>query len=354
MQHHPKTLNLLLRPFALMYGCVVALRNKLYDIGTLKQYQPTQPTLVVGNLSVGGTGKSPMVEYLIELLINNNKQVTTISRGYGRISKGFKQVELNSLASQVGDEPLQFKQKFKQACTVIVDEKRTNALQLLAPASAINTVYVLDDAYQHRAVKGSLNILLTTYTNLYCDDYMLPAGNLREFTNGSNRANVIIVTKCPATIDIDTKNTIKHRLNIAPHQNLFFSTIHYDACINIVNNTLVNLTKTSPVISFAGIANDAPFVNYLQQTCTLLKHVSYKDHHSFSTNDIETLQELIDKHTHLNPVIVTTHKDAMRLLNMYTHFITKNDLVYLPTKMYFSTIEQQQFNNLIITHVNNN
>lgn len=349
MKNNSKIANVLLSPIALLYEAVTTVRNKLYDWEIIKIYVPKPPCIVVGNLNTGGTGKSPMVEYLIELLITNNKTVTTISRGYGRATKGFRAVELTDTAINVGDEPLQFKHQFKEQCTVVVDEKRAHALQQLQPNETKTTVYVLDDALQHRSVKGSTTILLTAYNDLFAYDSMLPVGNLRENKSGYTRADIIVVTKCPATITAINKNIIRKQLQLLPHQNMFFSSIHYAnlIAVNNVNNTL-ELTKTTAIISFAGIANDAPFINYLQHNANLLQHISFADHHNFTTTDIDKITHVVENNSIQKPIVITTHKDAMRLLQLHTDFITKIQLYYLPTKMYFSPNEQQQFNKLIL------
>jgi tetraacyldisaccharide 4'-kinase len=355
LQHHSTFVNLALSPFALAYGAITSLRNKLYDCQVLKSYTPTPPCIVVGNLNVGGTGKSPMIEYLIQLCIDNRKTVTTISRGYGRTTKGYKEVQLNDTAQTVGDEPLQFKQQFGKLCTVIVDEKRVHALQLLKKKETNSTVYLLDDALQHRAVKGSMNILLTNYNHLYVDDAMLPKGNLRENKQGSVRAQLIIVTKCPAHLTAIDKNTIAKRLNILAHQRLFFSSIQYHNLIRVGDNsTTLALAKSTNVISFTGIANDAPFINYLNEQANVVQHFSFPDHYAFTPTDIAAITTAVNAQLPLKTIVVTTHKDAMRLLQNYILFINEIEVYYLPTKMYFSPNEQQQFNQLLLQHVSTN
>ncbi len=349
MNYHSKIINVLLSPIALLYGAITTVRNKLYDWGIIKSYSPTPPCIVVGNLNTGGTGKSPMVEYLIELLLTHHKQVTAISRGYGRVTKGFREVQLTDTATNVGDEPLQFKHLFNKQCTVIVDEKRAHALQQLQSTETKATVYVLDDALQHRSVKGSTNILLTAYNDLFVNDAMLPVGNLRENKNGYERANIIVVTKCPANITAIDKNIISKRIQLLPHQSIFFSSILYANLVSVTDaNNTIELTKTTAIISFSGIANDTPFVNYLQEKANLLQHISFADHHNFTTIDIDKIITIIAQNNIHNPVIITTHKDGMRLLQLQADFITKIQLYYLPTKMYFSPNEQQQFNKLIL------
>ncbi|MBC7412513.1 MAG: tetraacyldisaccharide 4'-kinase [Bacteroidia bacterium] len=355
MQHHSTFINLALSPFALLYGVITSLRNKLYDWQVLNSYAPTPPCIVVGNLSVGGTGKSPMIEYLIQFCIDNHKTVTTISRGYGRSNRGYKEVQLNDTAQNVGDEPLQFKQQFGNLCTVIVDEKRVHALHLLQPKETKNTVYLLDDALQHRAVKGSMNILLTNYSHLYIDDAMLPKGNLRENKNSSKRAQIIIVTKCPAHLTITDENIIKKRLNVLAHQQLFFSTIQYHSLIRIGKTaTTLILTKSTNVISFAGIANDALFVTYLNQQANVVQHFSFPDHYAYTPADIDAITNAVNEQIPLKTIVVTTHKDAMRLLQNYISFINEIEVYYLPTKMYFSPNEQQKFNQILLQHVSTN
>jgi tetraacyldisaccharide 4'-kinase len=355
MQHHSKLTNALLTPIAVLYGAVTALRNLLYDIGVMNSYTPTAPCIVVGNLTTGGTGKSPMIEYLVNLFITNNKTVTAISRGYGRTTKGYREVQLTDTATDVGDEPLQFKHLFGAQCTVIVDEKRTRALKLLRATETKHTVYLLDDALQHRAVKGSMNILLTAYYSVFIHDHLLPVGNLRESKNGYTRASIIVVTKCPITLTAIERNTIRKQLKLLPYQHLFFSGIEYGALVR-VNNTaqMLELNTQQHVISFSGIANDAPFVAHLQEHSNVLQHISFPDHHTFTTTDIDTITALVNAHNTLKPIVITTHKDAMRLLQLHASFIIDVEVYYLPTKMYFSPNEQQQFNQLLLQHAYTN
>lgn len=318
-----KFLRKLLFPFALIYGGVVYLRNFLYDISFLKSYSFNLPVIVVGNLSVGGTGKSPQTEYLIRLLSNENK-VATLSRGYKRKTKGFVLAGEKSDAYTLGDEPFQFHNKFPNI-TVAVDADRKNGIENLLAQPEAPEVILLDDAYQHRRVKGGFYILLTAFNDMYADDFILPMGNLREGKPGAKRANVIIVTKCPSDLTEPEQEFIINRLKPEENQKVYFSFIEYDEVALSKNSSVtVNDLKEKDKILLAGIAKPEPFFNYLKKegdTC-----LRYPDHHYFSEKEIEELKKLSK-----DKIIITTEKDYMRLKGK----LTDDRLFYLPIRSSF-------------------
>ena len=216
----------LLFPFAILYGFITGIRNFLFDKGVLKSYSFDVPIIAVGNLSVGGTGKTPQIEYLIRLLSPSYK-VATLSRGYKRKSEGFVLADSTSNAEILGDEPFQFYKKFNNI-QVAVDANRKNGIEKLLSQTNKPEVILLDDAFQHRKVKAGFYILLTSYDDLYSDDFILPTGNLRESRTGAKRANLVVVTKCPATLSPDEQNKIQAKLNLTSNQELYFSYIEYD------------------------------------------------------------------------------------------------------------------------------
>jgi tetraacyldisaccharide 4'-kinase len=220
-----KQLRFLLFPFAALYSLITGIRNFLYNQGVFKSYTAPVPTIVVGNLSVGGTGKSPQIEYLIRLLADKYG-IATLSRGYKRQSEGFVLANENTKVKDLGDEPFQFFSKFKNI-RVSVDANRIHGIQQLLQLENSPEVILLDDAYQHRKVKASCYILLTAYNDLYCDDFVLPVGNLRESKTGAKRAKAVIVTKCPPTLSDSEKEKIKTKLKLESHQKLFFTTIRF-------------------------------------------------------------------------------------------------------------------------------
>ena len=316
----------LLFPFSILYGIIVGLRNKFFDWGILASASYDFPVITVGNLSMGGTGKSPMIEYLIDLL-KPNYQVGTLSRGYKRKTKGFLLLDVKNEAKEVGDEPLQFKRKFPEVL-VAVDEDRQNGIAELRSLETPPEVILLDDAYQHRKVKAGFSILLTAYHELYPKDIILPAGNLREPAFGANRADVVIVTKCPLTISEEEKNKITQSLAIKDHQKLFFTGIYYeDYFTNGVQQIPIQLMKEFNLVT--GIAKPKPLVNHLKENGLDAKHFSYPDHHLFTEKELETLRK--------ESLLVTTEKDFMRLKD----YFPPEKLFYLPIKTVFLDAKEE-------------
>ena len=312
----------ILFPFSILYGAVMLLRNKLYDRGILSSKKFDLPVIAVGNLSMGGTGKSPMVEYLISLLKPHYK-LATLSRGYRRNTSGYLLLTGQESAAGVGDEPLQFKSKFKELM-VAVDERRSHGIQQLLQEATPPEVIILDDAFQHRKVKAGFYILLTSYTHLYKSDLVLPAGNLREPAAGAKRANIIIVTKCPEDLSVEEQEKIKKTLKPKAGQEVFFSRISYHEEIYSRNRSLKlkDLQKT-PFTLVTGIANPKPLVSYLEEQGLKFEHREFKDHHNFSEEEIRSLQH--------EELILTTEKDYMRLKNE----ISREKIFYLPIQTLF-------------------
>ena len=313
----------ILFPFAILYGFITGIRNFLYDKGILKSYSFDLPIIAVGNLSVGGTGKTPQIEYLIRLLSPKYK-VATLSRGYKRQSEGFILADSTSNAAILGDEPFQLYQKFKNI-QVAVDANRKNGIEQLLSQTEKPDVILLDDAFQHRKVRAGFYILLTSYGDLYTDDFMLPTGNLRESRCGAQRANVIIVTKCPSDLSLDDQNKIKAKLKLSFNQELYFSSIEYDDFI-YSENKIVKVSDIWNVdkLLLAGIAKPEPFFAYLQnknEEC-----LTFADHHHFTEKDISEI-----KNKSKNKIIITTEKDFVRLKGN----IPSESLFYLPIRSSF-------------------
>lgn len=328
----------ILFPFAILYGLVTSIRNFLFDNGILKSYTFDLPIIAVGNLSVGGTGKTPQIEYLIRLLCDTYK-VATLSRGYKRKSEGFILADGSSNAEILGDEPFQFYQKFDNI-QVAVDANRKNGIEQLLSQEVKPEVILLDDAFQHRKVKAGFYIMLTSYGDLYSDDFMLPAGNLRECRNGAKRANVIIVTKCPSELAIEEQNQIRNNLKIAKNQELYFTTIVYDDCIYSENQALkVSEIQNRNKILLAGIAKPEPFFNFLKNNNE--ECLTFPDHHHFTEKDILDI-----KNKSINKIIVTTEKDYVRLKGS----IPSEQLFYLPIKSQFLG-GADTFNKTILNYV---
>ncbi|GGG30653.1 tetraacyldisaccharide 4'-kinase [Dokdonia pacifica] len=332
-----KHLRKILFPFAGLYYIITLLRNKAYDNGFMSYKKYQLPVICIGNLNTGGTGKSPMTEYLIRILKNNYK-VATLSRGYGRKTKGYFQVNSNSLAENVGDEPLQFAKKFDDV-TVSVCEDRQSGISKLLQLTPPLEVIILDDAYQHRKVKAGFQILLTAYYDLYTDDFLLPAGNLREARKGAHRAHSIIVTKCPKRISQSERDVIISKLKPLPHQKVYFTTINYsDMLMSDTSHLPVSELKNRAFTLVTGIANPKPLVTYLQNLGLNFDHKIYGDHHNFALSEIKEL-EMLD-------LIVTTEKDYVRL----SPLLVDKSLYYLPIEASFID-EASIFDNQVLSFV---
>ena len=318
-----KFLRILLFPFSIVYGFITSIRNFFFDKGILKSTSLNIPVIAVGNLSVGGTGKTPQIEYLIRLLSEKYK-VATLSRGYKRKSEGFVLANENSNAEILGDEPFQYFQKFPQI-QVAVDANRTNGIKQLLVQKNPPDIILLDDAYQHRKVNAGFYILLTAYNDLYCDDFILPTGNLRESRSGANRAKLVIVTKCPESLSLDEKNKIKLKLKLDSNQKLFFTAISYDNLIYSKSGNLsVNEIQHSAKVLLAGIAKPEPFFNYLKKEGDSI--LTFPDHHHFSESEIAAIKLKAN-----HKIIVTTEKDYVRIKDQFPD----EQLYYLPIKTSF-------------------
>lgn len=312
-----KLLRKILVPVVPVYQGVTWLRNYCYDNNILKSKRYDFPIICVGNLSVGGTGKTPMIEYLIRLL-RTEYLVGTLSRGYGRQSRGFIIADKHSTALNIGDEPFQFYHKFPNII-VSVGEDRQFAIQNLLQLEKSPEVLLLDDAFQHRKVKAGFNILLTCYNDLYVNDMLLPTGNLRESKSGAKRADVIIVTKCPANTSLEEQRIIKSELKIEANQQLFFSTISYsDSIISKRKIIALNELKNEKFTLVTGIANPEPLINFLNEKGFDFNHEVFKDHHDFSSSEISELRS--------KELVITTEKDYMRLKDK----LESDKLFYLP------------------------
>lgn len=337
-----KLIRKILWPFALVYGFITCLRNFLYNKQYLKSEKYNFPVIVVGNLSVGGTGKTPQIEYLIRLL-QNNLNVAVLSRGYKRKSKGFLLAENGLTAIDLGDEPYQYFKKFKKI-KVAVDANRNNGIKILQ--EKFNTdVVLLDDAFQHRSVQGGLNILLTTYGDLYVDDYVLPVGNLRETAKGARRAHIIIVSKCPVDLSEKEKQNIIQKLNILKSQSVFFTTINYGLkAIGENNEIAISDMKNFEVILVTGIANPRPLLHFLKEQNVVFKHLKFKDHHNFTGQDIELIKAAFNGLNKNKKIVLTTEKDYVRI------FAKLQNIYYLPIETTFLN-GNNSFNKIINAYV---
>ncbi|NRD23148.1 tetraacyldisaccharide 4'-kinase [Winogradskyella litoriviva] len=319
-------IRIILFPVVPIYYLITWLRNWLYDVGIKSSKSYDFPVICVGNLSTGGTGKTPMIEYLIRLL-KDNKSLATLSRGYKRKTNGFVLADNNANADTIGDEPFQFFSKFKDV-TVAVDADRQHGILELRNLKPQPDVILLDDAFQHRKVKAGFNIMLTAYNNLYYKDWVLPTGNLREPRSGVKRADLIVVTKCNKDISDAEKQKIASKIYLKENQQLFFSYVDYSTKVLSVSKTmeLIDLPEFTLV---TGIANAKPLVDFLLEQGLKFNHLEYSDHYNFKVSDIETIAS--------KTMILTTEKDYVRLSDNEE---LKNKLFYLPIEIKIDKTEE--------------
>lgn len=307
-----KSFRILLLPFAILFWIIVVIRNWLYDRNILKSAEFGLPLICVGNLSVGGTGKSPMVEFLV-LHLKNNFRLATLSRGYKRKTKGYALADANSTAIDIGDEPMQFHQKFPDVPVAVGEERIVAIPQLLHDRPGTEAI-ILDDAFQHRSIRAGLNILLTDYGNLFTRDFFLPTGDLRDQRNSYKRAHLIIVTKCPPDISQEERQAIIKEINPVSHQKVFFTTIAYGIPYHITRRDFCYIDENTEVLLIAGIANPRPLKNYLEERIQTYYMIHYNDHHIFSIDDWKEIKKRFEGMDATKKIILTTEKDAVRLM----------------------------------------
>lgn len=337
---------MLLYPLALIYGAVVWMRNRLYDTGFYSSIEFSVPVICVGNLSVGGTGKTPHIEYLIRLL-QYQFQVATMSRGYKRRTQGFLLADANTNAVKIGDEPMQYHLKFPEVIVSVAEERMIGIPKLLQQRPSIEVV-LLDDAFQHRSVKAGINILITDYGKPFYKDRILPLGTLRENRRAYKRADIILVSKCPDDLrENEMQDMVKH---IAPlqHQNVYFTKINYGTAYNFFTRERADL-QSKNLILVCGIAKPQPLIDYLKTQAADVHSLTYKDHHYFLQNDLEEIKEAYDNWGVSNKVIITTEKDAARL-HLHTEKLQQwgIEIVVLPIQVAFLNAMGAQFDKQIL------
>jgi tetraacyldisaccharide 4'-kinase len=353
-------LRFFLLPFAWLYGVVTWVRNLLYDAGVLRSVSFPVPVISIGNLTTGGTGKTPHIEYLIRLLKNKMK-VATLSRGYGRTTKGFIVISNPSTSAMVGDEPMQYHHKFADII-VSVGEKRAAAIENLLHMENMPEVILLDDAFQHRTVKPGLNILLFEFDSMLKRNYMLPAGSLREWQSGMKRADIIIITKSPDILLPIERNRVLSKLKLLPHQQIFFSFYKYDELVRLSHRTIsmpfttnYYFEKRFTILLVTGIANPSGIIDYLRRRTDKMETMFYADHHQYTSHDIRNIHQTFNNIVNPNKIIVTTEKDAMRLLNPELEDQVEHlPFFYLPIRVAFHQGDEEKFNQSIINYVREN
>lgn len=335
----------LLYPFALLYDLVTRVRNWFFDLGWLKSVSTSIPSIVVGNLSVGGTGKTPLVEYLTRKLQKQVK-VATLSRGYGRKTKGFFKAGGQITPQDIGDEPFQIYQKFGNDIAVFVGEDRVEALEKIASETKVPELVILDDAFQHRYVNGDLNILLTTYQKPFSSDFILPMGRLRESRLGAKRADLIIVTKSPDGLSESEKRRLIGSISPYKRQEtpVLFSSISYGEPKPLCNPS----PFFQKIILLTGLANDRALVEFVEEKYELLEVMRYPDHHDYSPADFDKIQAMFKQLESQNPVVLTTEKDAVKVKsNAPKGFLEEIPIFVLPIEMSFSADDELTLAKLI-------
>lgn len=336
-----------LYPFSLIYGVITGIRNLLYDWKIISCTRFRTAIINVGNLSVGGSGKSPMVMYLAELLSKNHR-IGVLSRGYGRVTKGYRITNYNSDYRSVGDESMQLFERFKNRFVIGVCERRVFGAKKMIQDMDLD-VLILDDAMQHRSIKAGFNILMTDYHDPYFSDFILPAGNLRESKNGAKRADVIMVSKCPNHLTEEKKRFYISRIRPLPHQKVFFSSINYDENLFGKGKSLPdNNLSYYEILLITGIANPKPLLEHLGKFSQRIKHLKFPDHHNFTEQDV---RKIISEYKKMGDykLLLTTEKDYVRLK---TYKQLEDFIYYWPINVNIDNNEQ--FNQIILNYVNKN
>lgn len=339
-----KSFRIFLLPIALLYWLGIAIRNLLFDARILKSSSFGLPLICVGNLSVGGTGKSPMVEYLVRLL-KDRFAIATLSRGYKRKTRGYALAQEDSTALEIGDEPMQFHLKFP-GIPVAVGEERIYAIpQLLHDRPGLQAI-ILDDAFQHRAIRAGLNILLTEYGNLFTRDFYLPTGDLRDLKRSARRAEVIVVTKCNPGITDEERRKIVREIGPRHGQAVFFTSIRYGQAYHIHTHQSFSPDGQTEVLLVTGIANPKPLKTLLEEQVRTYSLQQYPDHHIFTIDDLKEIRSRFRQMESPSSIILTTEKDAVRLVK-FDRELADLPLYVLPVQHQFLFGEEEKFNELV-------
>ena len=345
-----KSFRILLLPFSLVYWLVIGIRNFLYNKRILRSTSFGLPLICIGNLSVGGTGKSPMVEYLVRQLKNDYK-IATLSRGYKRKTRGYALAGEHSTALDIGDEPMQFHLKFPDIPVAVGEERILAIPQLLHDRPGIQVI-ILDDAFQHRAIKAGLNILLTEYDNLFTRDFYLPTGDLRDLKNSYKRADLLIVTKCKPDLSQQEREELTREINPLPHQKLYFSCISYGTPYHILHQNFTFIDEQTEVLLVTGIANPKPLKKYLEDRIQTYNMMHYNDHHIFTIDDWRDIMKRFKSIEAEKKIILTTEKDAMRLLKFRSE-INGMPFYVIPIEHKFLFSQGAEFTDSIVQFIQN-
>lgn len=341
---------MLLFPFSILYYAVIWFRNLLYDKKIIRSTSFNIPLICVGNLSVGGTGKSPMVEYLIRLM-KNRFALATLSRGYKRKTRGYALANEQTTALEIGDEPMLFHNKFPEVA-VSVGEERIEAIPQLLHDKPETQVIILDDAFQHRAIRAGFNILLVDYNNLFTRDWYLPTGNLRDEKRSRYRASVIVVTKCSPDLGMNEKASLIREIDPRPHQHIYFSHIRYGNPYQLVSRESIRLNKSQHALLISGIANPEPLRNYLSTTIASFEEILYQDHQIFTIDDMNKIVARFRNISSAEKIIITTEKDAVRLAK-FESFLLELPIYAIPIEHDFLFNEAADFDQKVTGFIEN-
>ena len=342
-------LRFLLLPFSLIYGLITSIRNKLYDWGVFKSTKFELPIICIGNLVVGGSGKTPTTEYLVELL--SDYKIAILSRGYGRKTKGFILADDEATAETIGDEPMQYYQKFDQV-TVAVCEDRVKGINML---KADHDLILMDDAYQHRAVKAGFNILLFEFEKVLKRQYLLPAGNLREALSNYDRANAVLITKSPSPVNIVDQIEIRRKIDLTLEQRISFSSIKYGQATHLFSRESKADLTGNEIFLLTGIANPKPLFKYVEVYASRVHSYEYPDHYVFKREDLERLVRDFKSNPAKEKIIITTEKDSQRLLGDNLRDLLLNlPIFYLPIAITLAPKDKFTFDQNILNYVANN
>ena len=342
----------LLLPISWLYHIALIIRHKLYDWHVLKSKSFEQPVICVGNLALGGTGKTPQVEYLINLL-SEQYRVCVVSRGYRRKTKGFQLANPSCGPETIGDEPMQYVGKFNDVM-VAVDENRNRAIELMNTMDRPPELYLLDDAFQHRSTQAGLNILLTAYNNLYCNDFLIPVGSLRDVRAAAKRADLIMVSKSPKDLDDIKKAEVIQKLNPLPHQNVYFSSLEYEELKEVNHQAYqVDSETADAVLLFCGVAHPEALEEEMKRHYRHVELFAFPDHHPYTMNDVDDIAKRYQKMAGEKRIVVTTEKDFARLTN--SPYLCQFDSVPLfVAPISIKIDEKEKFNEEILSYVRKN
>ena len=351
---------ILLYPLSVIYGLITSIRNFLYNTGILKSVEFSLPVICVGNITVGGTGKTPHTEYLAGLL-SKFFRVAVLSRGYKRSSRDFRIVTPASAVAESGDEPLQISRKYP-GILVAVDRNRVNGVRKIMEAKPDTDVIILDDAFQHRRITPGFSILLSDFTRPIISDHMLPYGNLRESASNMRRADIILITKSPESLNPIQRRLIVKEINKPAYQNLYFTSIKYEPAVSLFDKrnpsiSTPDLTKLygKGIVLITGIANPLPLKEYLQETAGEIIHLSYPDHYAFREKDLSAVYEAFEQLKSTLKYVFTTEKDSVRLREFANIAEpVRSAFYYIPVGICFLNDDNAEFDNLIIDYVRKN